>query len=144
MRGLRIERFDGSAGLAEAHAIRRQVFIEEQGVAEALEIDGRDGEALHYLVRRGADAIATARVRTLAPGALKVERVAVLAPLRRAGIGRLLMERIVADARVAGVRRIELSAQAYVERFYADLGFVRDGPVYEEAGMPHVHMHRDL
>ncbi|MBM3487656.1 MAG: GNAT family N-acetyltransferase [Alphaproteobacteria bacterium] len=141
---LDIERFDGSADLAASYAIRRRVFIEEQGVAEALEIDGRDRGAVHYLVRRDGRAIATARVRDLAPGVLKVERVAVLVEARHAGIGRCLMARIIADAMADGARRIELSAQAYVERFYADLGFARDGPVFEEAGMPHVHMHRDL
>ncbi|MCB1093402.1 MAG: GNAT family N-acetyltransferase, partial [Verrucomicrobiae bacterium] len=54
--------------------IRRIVFIEEQGVSEALEIDGRDPECVHALARDGSgEVIGTARL--LPEG--KIGRVAV-------------------------------------------------------------------
>ncbi len=36
------------------------------------------------------------------------------------------------------------SAQTHAAGFYADAGFVADGPAYEEAGIPHVAMQKTL
>ena len=130
--------------LEAAYAIRREVFCREQGVAEALEIDGRDGEARHYLVRAGGRPIGTARVRTLAPGVAKIERVAVIAARRGAGIGRRLMERILADLAAEGAASAVLHAQEYAAAFYARLGFAVEGAPFEEAGIPHVRMRRPV
>jgi ElaA protein len=37
---------------------------------------------------------------------------------------------------------IRISAQARLERFYAELGFARQGPDYGEDSIPHVEMLR--
>jgi ElaA protein len=139
-----IEELTDGRGLADALAIRREVFCGEQGVPEAEELDGRDAECRHYLVR-GLDApIATARVMPAGPGAEKVQRVAVRRSHRRRGIGTMLMRHIIDDARTRGVRRLELDAQCYVEAFYRDLGFETESGVFMEAGIPHVRMARAL
>lgn len=143
-KALEIRRIAPGGDLAAAFAIRREVFIGEQAIDPAIELDGRDAEAVHYLAVAAGEPVGTARVHPLAPGVLKVERVAVRAAARRHGIGAAIMTRIVDDARTGGVRRVELSAQLYVRDFYLGLGFDADGGVYEEAGIPHVHMHRDL
>jgi predicted GNAT family N-acyltransferase len=57
------------------------VFIEEQGVPEADEVDDRDGESLHLLAWRGDEAVGTARMRLVGELA-KAERVAVRADAR--------------------------------------------------------------
>jgi predicted GNAT family N-acyltransferase len=44
-----LRRIPGEATLADAHAVRRTVFIEEQGVSEAEEMDGRDETATHVV-----------------------------------------------------------------------------------------------
>jgi GNAT superfamily N-acetyltransferase len=48
---------------------------------------------------------------------------------QRQGIGRALMEAVLADARGAGVGRMECLSTLTAERFYASLGFVARGPV---------------
>jgi ElaA protein len=89
----------------EAVAIRRRVFIEEQGVPEADELDGKDAERTHFLARDAAGhAIGCACLRPY--GAQhKVERVAVLPELRGTGLGRDLMSAVEAHARSAARAR---------------------------------------
>ena len=72
------------------------MFRREQGVDEAEEIDGLDPLCRHYLARLDGDAVGTARTRTLANGDNKIERVAVLKPLRGTGIGQALKPRLPA------------------------------------------------
>ncbi len=144
LNGIRIDEIDGTAALAAALAIRRAVFCDEQGVPESLEIDGHDHRCRHYLVRRDGVPIATARVRTIAPGQAKIERVAVLAPLRGNGIGSRLMRRLLDDLDEAGTATAVLHAQATTEGFYAALGFTVQGAPFDEAGIAHIRMTRSL
>ena len=70
--------------LATCLAIRRKVFIDEQGVSEADEVDGLDPVALHLLAMQDAAPVGTARI--LVEGAVgKIGRVCVLAPGARDG-----------------------------------------------------------
>jgi len=129
--------------LATCHALRRVVFIEEQGVPEPEEIDGRDGEAVHFLVWQGATAIGTARA-FVTGDAVKVGRVCVLREARGGGAGKALMEGILDWARQAGLRQMKLDAQTSVIPFYETLGFTASGPEFDDAGIPHRHMARAL
>ena len=122
--------------MASAFAIRREVFCVEQGVSEAEEMDGRDEQCRHFLAITAGVAIGTARTQTLPSGDTKIERVAVLKPHRRSGIGRLLMIHIMN----AAPSNMVLNAQTAVQRFYAELGFVAEGAKFEEAGIEHIHM----
>ena len=133
------------AELAQAVAIRRAVFVEEQGVKEALEFDARDGEARHLLALRGSEAVGTLRLRSLDRGrTAKIERVAVLAHSRGAGVGQALVRAAVALARSGGAQEARLHAQTAAQGFYAGLGFVALGPVFDEDGIPHIAMRRAL
>ena len=135
-----IEEIFAARDRAAAHAIRRAVFCAEQGVDPGEEFDGLDGQCRHYLARLGDRAAGTARLRRAAPGELKIERVAVLRPLRGRGIGRALMRRVIADAHAAGAAVIAIHAQCHARDFYAALGFAAVGGVFDEAGIPHVRM----
>ena len=44
------------------HALRRSVFIEEQNVNEADEVDGLDRDALHFLAKVKDQPVGTARL----------------------------------------------------------------------------------
>ncbi|MGE0746203.1 MAG: GNAT family N-acetyltransferase [Rhodospirillales bacterium] len=139
-----IRRIGPGGDTADAFAVRRAVFIGEQGIAPEIELDGRDAAAVHYVAVRDGRVVGTARIRGLGPGRIKVERVAVLAEARRHGIGRRIMQCLLDDAAAEGMRRVELSAQLYVADFYRGLGFAADSDPYDEVGIPHVHMVRDL
>jgi len=134
----------GRARLADAHAVRRAVFVEEQGVSEAEEMDGRDGAAEHLVVydRAAPRPVATARVRDA--GAAKIERVAVRAAYRGRGLGRRLMGLVESLARVRGHEEARLHAQTAVEGFYAALGYETTSGEFREADIPHVKMRKPL
>ena len=124
-------------------AVRRRVFIEGQGVPEEIEIDGRDGEASHFLATVDGLPVGTARLRAY-QGRAKVERVAVIAEHRRSGIGQALMEAVEAVARSRGFTLALLHAQIPVAEFYARLGYRPEGSTFLEADIPHVRMTKVL
>ncbi|HJL65777.1 MAG: GNAT family N-acetyltransferase [Arenicellales bacterium] len=132
-------------------AIRRTVFIEEQRVPEAEELDDLDGSCFHLLATSGdgearAD-IGTARFQLFpqaTPPSAKAQRVAVLAGARRRGIGERLMEALELAVSEKGGQKIALSAQLSAIPFYEYLGYCAHGPVYMDAGIPHRDMERIL
>ncbi|MCH2164785.1 MAG: GNAT family N-acetyltransferase [Marinovum sp.] len=124
-------------------AIRRAVFIEEQGVSEADEVDGRDGNAVHLLALHKEVAVGTARILVKGDTA-KIGRVAVLKGARGTGAGRALVLEAVAWARAQGLGRAQLGAQVHALGFYEALGFSVYGPVYDDAGIDHRDMEHPL
>ncbi len=121
--------------------VRRAVFIDEQAVPEVLEWDEYDAVSTHWLALAG-DGSPIGCARLLPDGHLG--RMAVLPAWRGRGIGRALLDAVLHAARMRGERLIRLSAQTHAAGFYADAGFVADGSVYEEAGIPHVAMQKTL
>ncbi len=126
--------------------LRGVVFIDEQKVSADLEIDGRDLEGeVHHLFAYAGDELA-AYARILGPdrhGHSHIGRVVVAAAFRGTSTGHHLVERAVAAAdRLWPAVPIAVSAQDHLRGFYGRHGFVADGEVYEEAGIPHVDMVR--
>ena len=124
--------------------LRQDVFIVEQTCAYA-DLDGRDPEAWHLLGFDGDALVAVLRV--FAPGpdepVHRIGRVVVRASHRRSGLGAKLMQqahRQIADQH--GPVAIVLGAQAHLRGFYEALGYVVDGPGYDEDGIPHLPMRR--
>lgn len=124
----------------QATAIRMAVFVREQQLPEADEIDAFDSLSLHALALDSGRAVGTAR---LLPDA-RIGRMSVLPDWRRSGVGGLLLERLVAIAAARGDLIVELSAQVYVLAFYARHGFEAFGPIYDDAGIAHQSMRRRL
>lgn len=125
-------------------AIRYRVFQVEQGVDPALEFDGQDDVAQHFLAYWEQAAVGTARLRSLSPKTVKLERVAVLSEFRGLGIGRRLMEYILNFLTNQGWEEVMMHAQEPVIAFYQKLGFVPEGDLFKEAGIPHRTMRKLL
>ena len=116
--------------------IRREVFIDEQGVPEELEWDAQDQTAIHFLARlKNGRAVATARLQLDG----KVGRMAVLKPWRRRGVGSAMMERVIREAARRKMRP-HLHAQHSAIGFYRRFGFAVVGEPFDEAGIAHVRM----
>jgi len=125
-------------------ALRRQVFVVEQQIDAALEIDGLDPTCTHAIAFDPAGAVVgTARLRVVGEDG-KAERVAVAAAARRLGVGRALMDVLEHEARRVGLKRVVLNAQDTAIPFYDRLGYQRIGEVFLEAGIPHLKMARDV
>ena len=138
---MRIELTDD---IARCHAIRRAVFIEEQGIPEADEWDDLDDQAIHLLAWHEGEAVGTARV--LLDGATgKIGRVCVLPVARGTGLGAQLIRAAVDVLRSRhGVSTARLGAQVHAIGFYEKLGFTVVGDVYDDGGIPHRDMIRAL
>ncbi|MFD5325023.1 GNAT family N-acetyltransferase [Streptomyces sp. NPDC127092] len=135
-------------------AVRREVFVVEQGVPRELEYDAYDETAVHLLAVRadgvplgtgrlllGADAVdktgADASVGSLG-------RLAVAGAARGLGVGAALVRGIEEAARERGLTAVDLHAQTHALGFYERLGYVAYGPEFPDAGMPHRAMRRAL
>ena len=128
----------GDKELAEkAFAIRKTVFVEEQGVDAALEYDHEE-EARHYLLFLGERPIATARWRETDKG-IKLERFAVLPSFRNRGIGEIILKEVLKDVSLSG-KMIYLHAQVKSVSFYERNGFINEGQIFTEAGIEHFLM----
>lgn len=142
----------GPADLEACFAVRKEVFVVEQGVAEEIEYDAYDAGAVHVLAC-GPDGapLGTGRLlhgsaavgRTGADASVgSLGRLAVTAAARGLGVGAALVLAIEDEARRLGLRAVDLHAQTRAVGFYERLGYVAYGPEFADAGMPHVAMRR--
>lgn len=127
----------------QAIALRRRVFVEEQGVPENDELDGRDDDGLHLVGVDGDQVIATCRL-VFAGTTVQLSRLAVEPGHRRDGIASRLLDAAEAETRAGGARRIVLHAQTYARELYDAKGYRPRGPTFVEAGIEHVAMERAL
>ena len=125
--------------IATCRTLRRIVFIEEQGVPEADEVDDKDNTAIHLLVTDTGTPVGSARL--LITGDIgKIGRVCVLKSHRGTGLGAALIHAAVAELRRHGLTTAKLGAQTHAIGFYERLGFTATGPKYMDAGIPHRDM----
>ncbi|MFC1416855.1 GNAT family N-acetyltransferase [Streptacidiphilus cavernicola] len=149
--GIRVA--SSAAELGTVHAIRREVFIEEQGVPAEEEWDELDATSVHLLaLDRDGTPLGTGRLihgpQALAitgrPGAVLLGRLAVLKRARGTGLGVALVRAVEAEGRARGATELELHAQVHALGFYTRLGYVAEGPEYLDGGIPHRTMTRSL
>lgn len=125
--------------IATCRQLRRVVFIEEQGVPEADEIDDQDDTALHLLATEDGAPVGSARL--LLHGTTgKIGRVCVLKSHRGTGLGAALIRAALAELRAQGMATAKLGSQTHAIGFYERLGFTATGPEYMDAGIPHRDM----
>jgi predicted GNAT family N-acyltransferase len=129
--------------MSAVYALRREVFVIEQGVPEELEVDENDKVAAHLAALSDGHVIGTLRIIRHERTA-KIGRMAVSAPSRKKGIGRELMEFAAAAASRDGAEEIILGAQFTAREFYRRLGYLEEGAVFDDAGIPHVMMRKKL
>jgi ElaA protein len=122
-------------------ALRARVFVVEQRCAY-LDLDGADLQCRHVWADDLSGAIHG--YLRIAPAGLKfaelsIGRVITAPEARGTGLGKRLMRHGLA---LAGQVPVRIGAQAHLEAFYGELGFVRSSPPYDEDGIPHVEMLR--
>jgi predicted GNAT family N-acyltransferase len=138
--------------LEAAMAIRRTVFVEEQGIPEAEEYDARDAEAEHLLVidEDGLTPIATCRVfvddgQGDGGATARLGRLAVLPRARRRGLASRMIEACEERARAAGAARMVLDAQVSAMPLYERSGYTARGEDFDDgSGIPHRTMVKAL
>jgi predicted GNAT family N-acyltransferase len=129
--------------IKDALKISREVFVEEQGIPVKLVEEGKD-TSLYLLVKEGERAVGTARIRFLSPSLAKLERMAVLKSFRNQGIGRGIVSFFDSELKGRGVKKLTLNAQHQVFAFYSKCGFKEVGQPFQEVGIDHVKMEKQL
>jgi predicted GNAT family N-acyltransferase len=145
---------EADADRASCFAVRKDVFVGEQGVPEDLEYDEYDAGAVHVLaVREDGLPLGTGRLLTGTAAAAKnggaedvgaLGRLAVAKAARGLGVGAALVRAIEDAARERGLAAVDLHAQTHALGFYERLGYVVYGPEFPDAGIPHRAMRKDL
>ncbi|MFF2654666.1 GNAT family N-acetyltransferase [Streptomyces sp. NPDC058045] len=145
---------EGAGDREACFAVRREVFVEEQGVPPEVEYDEYDAGAVHLLAL-GADGrpLGTGRLlfgpeaveRTGGDAAVgSLGRLAVGRAARGLGVGAALVRGIEDAARERGLTAVDLHAQTQALGFYERLGYAAYGPEFPDAGIPHRAMRRAL
>ena len=132
--------------LEAIYQARQQVFAVEQQCAY-LDADGFDADSFHLAAWSADRSLPLAYARVVDPGQKYAEpsigRVITTGAARGTGLGRELVRRALAHcAQAFPGQGIRISAQARLERFYAEAGFVAIGAPYLEDGIPHTEMLR--
>ncbi|MCC9706498.1 GNAT family N-acetyltransferase [Streptomyces sp. MNU76] len=143
---------DGPGDREACFAVRKEVFVVEQGVPEDLEYDAYDAGAVHVLAVRddgvplGAGRLQGGRRlqdrRGFGVGSLG--RLAVVPEARGLGVGVALVRAVEEAARERGLTEVDLGAQTHALGFYERLGYAAYGPEFLDAGIPHRAMRRRL
>ncbi len=131
-----------------AFLVRRKVFMEEQRILAALDVDELDhleGTRHLLILTQTGDVVGTLRFRPYESERIaKVERLAVLAPYRKVGAGRELMLYVEMAARAAGFHILCVAVQTYARRFYEVLGYQAEGETFQEADVEHILMKKAI
>ncbi|MGW7073319.1 GNAT family N-acetyltransferase [Streptomyces sp. NPDC054855] len=144
----------GTDDLEACFAVRKEVFVVEQGVPQDLEYDAYDADAVHVVaVRDDGLPLGTGRLLTGAAAAAKnggdaevgaLGRLAVTKAARGLGVGAALVRAIEDAARARGLTAVDLHAQTHALGFYERLGYEVYGPEFPDAGIPHRAMRKAL
>lgn len=139
---------------AAAYALRHEVFVLEQGVPAELELDELDALADHFVAYAGGHAVGAGRLVVEEPGFADQDRdlgpvghlgrLAVSKAARGTGLGVALVAAIEDRAAGRGLAVVVLSAQTHAIGFYERLGYAAYGEVFDDAGLPHRWMSRDV
>ena len=129
--------------LAACLALRHEVFVVEQGVPVEEEEDAHDATATHFAAMDNGRLVGTARI-VVAGDFGKIGRVCVAQSHRGRGLGAALIGACLTELGARGVRRARLGAQVAAIGFYERLGFAVTSDAYDDAGIPHVDMERQV
>lgn len=141
---LDIKIVQNATDMASCIALRRAVFMGEQNVSEADEIDGEDDHCTHVIATLNKCPIGTARFQ-IKDGSVKIQRVCVTRDHRGKHYGTDIILFIVDHVKTTGQsNRVYLGAQTYALPFYEKLGFTAYRTEYMDAGIPHIDMERLL
>jgi predicted GNAT family N-acyltransferase len=146
MQSVQFHLLSWSEARSQASPVRRSVFIVEQSVPAELEWDEWDDVSMHCIAS-AADGQVIGTGRLLPDderGTARIGRMAVSSKWRGRGIGAGILNALTEAAALRGTHRIELHAQVHAAAFYKRFGFREHDGIFDEAGIAHVAMTREI
>jgi predicted GNAT family N-acyltransferase len=137
---LKVEIAKSEAQLEEVFQVRKTVFVNEQHVPLAEEIDEFENGSTHFVLYDEGLPAGAGRFRIVEGGIGKVERICVLKKVRGKGAGREIMLAIEQHAKDQSIPKLKLNAQTYAIPFYEGLGYEIVSEEFMDAGIPHKTM----
>ncbi len=126
---------------SDIRLVRNVVFVEELGIPADLEWNGLDADYYYVIARDSVGkSVATGRINDNG----QIGRMAVLPVHRGKGLGSALLKNLIQIANSKRINRVWLNAQASVKAFYAKHGFEPVGEEFEEAGISHIKMEKQI
>ncbi|MGZ3871777.1 MAG: GNAT family N-acetyltransferase [Mucilaginibacter sp.] len=138
---LQVKKVTDPTQLEKVFAIRREVFVVEQNCPPELEWEFED-ESTHFLATVDGEPAGAARWRKTDKG-YKLERFAVLQKFRGLGVGQELVKAVLSDL-PADAAYVYMHAQVQAVSLYEKFHFQKNGPEFEEAGIRHFKMVRQV
>ncbi|AWK53033.1 GNAT family N-acetyltransferase [Clostridium beijerinckii] len=133
--------------LYEITRSRCEVFIQEQKIICEEELDGLDDKCIHVFLEENERVVAYCRIvpKGINHENISIGRVLVLNEFRKKGIAQEMLKETVEYIKSNfQENKIVLSSQLYAKSLYENVGFIVTSDIYEEAGIPHIEMHKLL
>lgn len=125
--------------------LRSEVFVSEQKITLP-EIDNEDFNAIHvFLLNENKDnALATCRIFKEQNGDWYLGRVVVSKDARGMHLGSKMLEEVHYYLKENGVNKLYCHAQMTAKPFYDYLDYQVKGDTFDEGGIEHILMYKDL
>jgi len=122
--------------------LRQDIFIIEQNCIYD-DMDGLDAKSRHVLLLDAGNILAG--YLRIVPPDIKFEeyslgRIAVKKDYRGQGLGRKIVQKGIDTVRSSEARSIRIEAQAHLEDFYKETGFITVSGIYSVDDIPHLQM----
>jgi ElaA protein len=126
--------------------LRNEVFVVEQNCVFQ-DADNKDQKSFHLMGWAGNDLAAYARLvpKNVSYSNISIGRIVTSPAYRKAGAGKALLQQAIEYCnQLFGRQAIKIGAQLYLRKFYESFGFVQTGDVYDEDGIPHIEMLKEI
>ncbi|MEQ8475545.1 GNAT family N-acetyltransferase [Fulvivirga sp.] len=143
MKGIEIKIVATENDMQAAYAIRSAVFTDEQRIPAAMDMDGKDENAINLLVWSDSKAIGTGRLYPVNDHLAEIARIAVVEEYRGAGIAKSIIQKLESLAKDKGLKELTLWPHERLKSFYESLDFkVLPNEQQIVAGYPLIKMHK--
>jgi ElaA protein len=126
--------------------LRNEVFVVEQNCVFQ-DADDKDQRCYHLAGYKDNQLAAYARLvpSGISYKQISIGRIITSPAFRKSGAGKALMQKAIDYAfQLFGTQPIKIGAQLYLKKFYESFGFVQEGEVYDEDGIDHILMVREV
>jgi predicted N-acetyltransferase YhbS len=103
----------------------------------------KDLQDVLLVATQGTDVIGCVILHPIDKEVVRLRAMAVVPEIQRKGLGRMLVDEAERIACAEGYARIILHARIVAVGFYEKMGYVRQGELFTEVGIPHVLMQKD-